>query len=114
MKHFTTTIKPLIVLILSYVMYQISDWLFNAQPYTMLVAIITLTMYFSLGLALHTNKRKNQDWIKKVLISLLLIIIVFDRLGIVQIQVLSISRLINDYPSIINAFVVYLGWLFFE
>ncbi|MBS3990698.1 MAG: hypothetical protein KGZ51_01380 [Erysipelothrix sp.] len=114
MKQFITTIKPLIVLILSYVLYQVSDWLFNGQPYTMLVAIITLAMFFSLGLVLHTNKRKNQDWIKKVLISLMLIVIAFDRLGIVQIQVLSLSRLINDYPSIINGFVVYLGWLFFE
>jgi hypothetical protein len=114
MKQFITTIKPLIVLILSYVLYQVSDWLFNGQPYTMLVAIITLAMFFSLGLVLHTNKRKNQDWIKKVLISLLLIVIAFDRLGIVQIQVLSLSRIINDYPSIVNGFVVYLGWLFFE
>lgn len=114
MKHFIITIKPLIVLFLTFVLIQISGWLFNGQPYTMLIAIITLAMYFSLGLALHTNKRKNQDWIKKVLISLLLIIIVFDRLGVVQIQVLSVSRFINDYPSIINAFVVYLGWLFFE
>lgn len=114
MKQFFTTIKPLIVLVIGYVLYQVSDWLFNGQPYTMLIAIITLAMYFALGLVLHTNKRKNQDWIKKVLISLLLIIIVFDRLGIIQIQVLSISRLINDYPAIINGFVVYLGWLFFE
>jgi hypothetical protein len=114
MKQFITIVKPLIVLILSYVLYQVTDWLFNEQPYTMLVAIITLAMFFSLGLVLHTNKRKNQDWIKKVLISLLLIIIAFDRLGIVQIQVLSISRIINDYPSIVNGFIVYLGWLFFE
>lgn len=114
MKQFITTLKPLTVLLLTYILFQISNVLLNGQVHTMVLTIITLFMYFSLGLVLHSNKRKNQDWIKKVLISLLLIMVAFDRLGLIQIQFLSLSRLINEYPSIINAFIVYLGWLFFE
>jgi len=114
MKQLFNALKPMLVLILSYVLYQVSDWLFNAQPYTLMITAITLAMFFSLGLMLHGSKRKNQDWIKKVLISLLMIIIVFDRLGVIQLQIMSITTIINQFPQITNAFVVYLGWLFFE
>jgi len=114
MKQFITSIKPFIILLLSYVLYQFSDWLFNGQPYTMMLSLITIAMFFSLGLMLHTGKRKNQDWIKKVLISLLIILIAFDRLGVVSITWLSISAFMNTYPSLVNGLIVYLGWLFFE
>ncbi|MCD8574099.1 MAG: hypothetical protein LRY28_01060 [Erysipelotrichaceae bacterium] len=114
MKQFIISIKPLIILLLTYVLYQISDWLFNGQPYTMMVSLVTIAMFFSLGLMLHGGKRKNQDWVKKVLISLLIILIAFDRLGVISITWLSISVFMNAYPSLINGFIVYLGWLFFE
>lgn len=114
MKHFFNTLKPLLVLLVSYLLFLVSDWLFYGQPYTMMVQLITIGMFFSLGLMLHSSKRKNQDWIKKVLISLILILIVFDRLNVIQIQWLSISQFMNAYPLIVNALLVYLGWLFFE
>jgi asparagine N-glycosylation enzyme membrane subunit Stt3 len=114
MKHFFNSLKPIVVLLVSYVLFVVSDWLFNGQPYVMMIQLVTIAMFFTLGLFLHSSKRKNQDWIKKVLISLLLILIVVDRLGIFSIQWLNLSQFMSANPTIINAFLVYLGWLFFE
>lgn len=107
-------LKPILVLIVSYLLINMNDFLFSGQLQAAITLLLVVGMYFTLGLMLHRTKKKNQDWIKKVIISFMVLLIVLVRFDVVTITWLSLNEVINTNPLLVNAFIVYLGWLFFE
>lgn len=107
-------IKPIFVLVISYLLLRMNSFLFSGQLQATIMQLLVIAVYFALGLMLHRTKKKNQDWIKKVIISFIVLLIVLVRFDVITITWLSLSVFINANPLLVNGFMVYLGWLFFE
>ena len=113
--RFAKLINPLLVLIALALGIVISN---SILPETMVVLVknlLTIVGLFTFGMLLSYRKRHNRSWVKKVIISIIMFIILITQLNIAQFNTyLSIFDVIVKNNAILYGLIVYCGWAFFE
>ena len=107
---------PLGVLLLLSVGVRWIDPLLNGSFGDAIVTILRAGLLFSFGLCLNYGKRrKNETWVRKVIISFMFIFFLVWELGYVMIPELkNIFDFLGIYGYIVYLVYVYCGWSFFD
>lgn len=107
---------PLGVLLLLSVGIRWIDPLLNGPFGDGIVTVMRACLLFSFGLSLNVGKRKKHEtWLRKVLISFILIFFLVWELGFVMIPELkNIFNFLGIYGYIVHLVYVYCGWSFFD
>lgn len=109
------TLIPLIWAVISALVYWLMGYLFGSFGfYTGLITILWCVILFGFGMTLARGKRNNRTWVRKLIIALVVVLVMFSRLNLISLggfnlilDRLYITRQITDL------LLVYCGWAFF-
>lgn len=81
-----------------------------------LIIVLRAVLLFSFGLSLNLHKRKRyESWVRKVVISFVMIFFLVWELGFVMIPELkTIFDYLGLYGYIVYLIYIYCGWSFFD
>ena len=117
MSNFTRRyMVPLAVMILGGILVQLEEKFLGGSFKQTIIMMTRALVLFAFGISLSTAKRKrNESWLKKVLISFLLLFFIFWDLGyIVFPQLKFFFDFIGIEGFVITCFYIYLGASFFD
>lgn len=107
--------NPLLVLIALVLGTMIATSLFEGSIQAVVINLITILSLFVFGMLLSSRRKNNKSWIKKVIISLVMFVIVLIQLDIAQFNAMFKSiEIITKNQVILHAVIIYCGWAFFE
>jgi peptidoglycan/LPS O-acetylase OafA/YrhL len=107
--------NPLLILVALVLGTMISNSLFDGNVKTIIINLITILSLFVFGMLLSYRRKNNKSWIKKVIISLLIFVIVLIQLDIAQFNTIFKNiEIITKNTAILHAIIIYCGWAFFE
>ncbi len=105
---------PLFVIILGGWFVRFSEVFTKGSFFDTVTTLLIIATLFYFGIRMNLNKKRNDAWFKKLVISLVLALLVMLRLGVV------VHELVPDilYWFALDGFtqnilIVYLGWQFF-
>jgi hypothetical protein len=105
---------PLAVIILGGWLFRFVDLYTKGAFFDMVLQLLIIAVLFYFGMRLNFNKKRNDAWFKKLVISLVLALIVLLR---VNTSIPSIIPQVFYWLALdgftLNALIVYLGWQFF-
>lgn len=107
---------PLGVLLLLSLGIRWLDPLLNGGFGNFVITVLRAGLLFSFGLCMNVGKRrKNETWVRKVLISFIFIFFLVWELGYVMIPELkNIFDFLGLYGYIVYLVYIYCGWSFFD
>lgn len=109
------SVLPLIWIIASALVYWLTGYLFSDFVfYTSLLAILEVVILFGFGITLSYHKRNNRTWVRKLVIALVVVLILFTRINVISAG--GINAVFNQFKIttlFINLILVYCGWSFF-
>jgi hypothetical protein len=113
--RFAKLVNPLLVLIALALGIVISSSILPEPMVVLVKNLLTIVGLFTFGLLLSYRKRHNRSWLKKVVISIIMFMIVITQLNIAQFNTyLSIFDVIVKNNAILYGLIIYCGWAFFE
>ncbi len=83
--------------------------------YTPLIEIIWVAILFGFGMTLSMHKRNHRTWVKKLVIALVVLLIIFTRINLIPAT--GIHTLLSQFKittSFIDLILIYCGWSFFQ
>lgn len=108
-------INPLLVLIALALGLLVSNSVLSGNFNTIINNLIIILGLFVFGMLLSYRKRHNRSWIKKVIISLIMFVIIITQLEIAQFNsYVSFLDIIIKNTAILYSIIIYCGWAFFE
>ncbi len=113
---FRKYVVPLLVLILGGFIIRLQYDLLAASIANPLVIITQALIMFGFGISISTSKRRrNESWLKKIIISFFLMFFIFWDLGyIVLPQLKAFFNFLGFSGFVVHCFYVYLGASFFD
>jgi len=108
-------INPLLVLVALALGLLVSNSVFSGNLNTIINNLLIILGLFLFGMLLSYRKKNNRSWIKKVIISLIMFIIVITQLNIAEFNAyVSFLDIFINNNAILYSFIIYCGWAFFE
>lgn len=108
-------INPLLVLIALALSLMVSNSFLSGNLNIIVNNLIIILGLFVFGMLLSKNRRNNRSWVKKVIISLVMFIIVITQLNIAEFnQYVSFLDIITKNNALLYGVIIYCGWVFFE
>lgn len=77
--------------------------------------LFTAAFLFTFGTFLGQKKKRNQGWVRKFIVAVVMFFIVTKRLGWIDFD--TVWNILFDLgvdTTILNALIVYCGWTFFD
>lgn len=107
---------PILVMIVGGILVKVESEIFSSNFANTLIIITKALVMFAFGISLSLSKRKrNESWLKKIIISFFLLFFIFWDLGYIVVPALkSFFNLIGISGFVIHLFYVYLGYAFFD
>ena len=107
---------PLVMLIVTGLLIRFEQIFLSGQMESTLCSITFVLGAFAFGISLNRNRRRrNESWLKKIVISFLLVYFLLMDLGIGLIPAISdFFTMIGISGSMLRLFIVYLGYSFFD
>jgi hypothetical protein len=106
---------PLAVIVLGGWLVRLVDVFTKGTFFDTVVQLLIIATLFYFGMRLNLNKKRNDAWFKKLVISLVLVLIVLLRLNAAVLPAIVGSSLywlaLDGFTQ--SALIVYLGWQFF-
>lgn len=111
----TKWINPLIVLIALSLTTQVFQATLIGSVAVNIQIIANFILLFVFGIFLSYRRRKSTTWVRKVIITILMLWLLLIKLSIMpEFSLTLISQWIRLNDVIIYALVIYFGWAFFE
>lgn len=109
-------IMPIIVLLIMSVGLRWLDLIITGQIGFIIITVLRALLLFWFGLTLNvTHRRRNETWLRKVIISFVFIFFLVWDLGYIMIPELkSFFDSIGLYGYIVYLIYTYCGWAFFD
>lgn len=108
-------VNPLLILVALVLGTIVSKSLFTGNVQSLLIKLITMICMFIFGMLLSYRRKNNKSWIKKVIISLLMFVILLIQLDVAQFnEFFKYIEIITKNQAILHAVIIYCGWAFFE
>ncbi len=114
-KKYTRWLLPLLILLALGLALKIIEGIIPSDFQSPLTTIVTAALLFAFGMFLTQHKKRSSGWVKKLLVSFVMLIIVGKRLGWIEFDVFW--AYVNDLginQTIQNAVIIYCGWIFFD
>lgn len=106
--------KALLTIIVSAVLYRFLEE-FIPGKYNMLLSFIYLVMLLFIGYSLSGKQKKNNRWVGKVIISLLVVFIFGIRLNLfVFDEFYRILKVVGLSGKFLDLLLIYCGWVFYQ
>lgn len=107
---------PFVIMILSGFLVRLERTFLSGSFESTVITITMAVCMFAFGISLNRHKRKrNESWLKKIVISFFLIFFLFWDLGIFVIPSLkNMFDVMGITGFVIHLFYVYLGYAFFD
>jgi len=105
---------PLAVIILGGWIVRFTDLFLKGSFFDTVATLLIVATLFYFGIRLNPNKKRNDAWFKKMVISLVLVLIASIRLGYVlhpSLPDMLYWFALDGFAQ--SALIVYLGWQFF-
>ena len=113
--RFAKLINPLLVLVALALGIVISNSVLSESMAVLVKNLMTIIGLFTFGMLLSYRKRHNRSWVKKVVISIIMFMILITQLNIAEFNAyLSVFDVIVKNNAILYGLIVYCGWAFFE
>lgn len=107
--------NPLLILVALVLGTMISQSLFDGNVQTIIINLIVILSLFVFGMLLSYRRKNNKSWIKKVVISILMFVIVLIQLDIAQFNAIFKNiEMITKNQAVLHGIIIYCGWAFFE
>ena len=107
---------PFVIMILSGLLVRLERLIFSGNTESVVVSVTAALCMFAFGISINRHRRKrNESWLKKIVISFLLVFLMFWDLGVVMIPALkNFFELLGISGFVLSMFYVYLGYSFFD
>ena len=107
--------NPLLILVALVLGTMISNSLFEGNLQTIVTNLIIILSLFVFGMLLSYRRKNNKSWMKKVIISLLMFVIVLIQFDIAQFNTIFRNiEIITKNQAVLHGIIIYCGWAFFE
>lgn len=104
----------LLLIILSAFVYKILD-IYLPSSFGLILDIVWMGILIFLGYSFSPNQKRNNRWLGKVLISLLVIFIFTMRMGWINLPALNnLFAQIGLTGRFLDLLLIYSGWAFFQ
>jgi len=114
-KKITKWLMPLIVLLALSLIIMVIDSFVVGIYNKVLTTILTAALLFVFGMFLGNRKKRRQTWLRKLIISFVLLLIVGKQLNWIEFNLLwNILNDIGINAVILNSAIIYCGWAFFD
>lgn len=108
-------INPLLVLIALSLVTQVIESTLSGSIATNSIILVNTILLFLFGMFLSYRKRRSTTWVRKVIISIALMLILLFQLNLLPNESVSwITQWIILNRPITYALIIYFGWAFFE
>ncbi len=105
---------PLSIIVLGGWIVRLLDVYTKGSFFDTVIQVLIIAILFYFGMRLNLNKKRNDAWFKKLIISVVLVLIVLVRIN-VSLPAFVLSTLywlaLDGFAQ--SALIVYLGWQFF-
>lgn len=107
---------PFVILIVSGLLVRMEQIFLSGQIENTLVSVTMALCAFAFGISMNRGKRRrNESWLKKIVISFLLVYFMLMDIGVVMISAISdFFVMIGITGFVMRLFYVYLGYCFFD
>lgn len=111
MKRYWTV---LLIIVLSAFTYKILD-IYLPSSFSLILNIVWMSILLFLGYSFSPNQKRNNRWLGKVLISLLVIFIFTMRMNWINLPALNnLFAQIGLTGRFLDLLLIYSGWAFFQ
>lgn len=108
-------LNPLLALIALTLALMINNAVMPESFKDIVSSMLIIVGLFVFGILLSYRKKRSRSWIKKVIISIIMFIIIITQLNIAQFNAfLSVFDIITRNNAVLYSLIVYFGWAFFE
>ena len=107
---------PFVILIVSGFLVRLEQIFLSGTFETTICSATLILGAFAFGISLNRQRRRrNESWLKKIVISFLLVYFLLMDLGVVLVpSIAEFFQMIGISGSLVNLLVVYLGYCFFD
>ncbi len=115
-KHFLPFLIILLIALIDRFFLNYLGLIFKNDIVSFISSFCYMILLFALGISFNYYKKaKNQRWLRKVIISLLLVLLFLYKENFIYINFISISfNALGINNFIINLLYIYLGYIFFD
>jgi hypothetical protein len=107
---------PFVILIVTGLLVRLEQIFLSGTVETTICSVTMILGAFAFGISLNRQRRRrNESWLKKIVISFLLVYFLLMDLGIVLLpSIMEFFQMIGISGSLLNLLIVYLGYCFFD
>ena len=108
-------LNPLLILIATVLALVVSNMIFTQHINVVINNLITIIGLFMVGMFLSYRIKHNRLWVKKVIISLIMFVIVLVHVNVIQTNAFPrFMDVLFKNSAILYSIIIYCGWAFFE
>lgn len=106
---------PLVLLFVGAFLLRLLDNYTSGVTFDRIIVILKVALLFSFGLALNLHSKRKQTWVKKVVVSFIVVFLTIYSMGFIVIpQVAFLINFLGIYGFVLDLVFIFCGWTFFD